>query len=268
MDFYAYHRLPLYPPCPMNVARYLTVHSDIVKSYGTVNNTLSAIVKFYQLSGYNLDVTSPILDLLLKSCKRSMSYMSKPKSPIQIGHILLIKNIVDFSNPCESAFFTALVIQFFSAVRISNLLPTTVSSITSIKHIRRSDIVQSQDSLIITLPWSKTLQNADNVFTLPIAANPGSVLDPVLIYLQFVSNNPCHSYYPAFTYVQGNVHHVMTQSVYIQYLKSFLGRIGVDPSSYSSHSVRRGSTSFQFEASVPINLIKHHGTWRSNAYQR
>ena len=268
MDFYAAHKLPLYPPCPMNVARYITVYSDRVKSYGTVNNTLSSIARFYELSGYKLDLKSPILDLLLKACKRSMSYVSKPKSPIQVAHILLIQNLIDFNDSCQFAFFIALVIQFFSAVRVSNLLPPTVSSIKSVKHIRRSDIFHVDNNLIVTLPWSKTLQNADNVFTIPIAANPGSVLDPVQLFLSFTSRNPCPPNYPVFTYVSGKVYHIMTQSVYIQYLKSFLSRIGVDPASFSSHSVRRGSTSFMFESSVPVNLIKHHGTWRSNAYQR
>ena len=268
MDFYGKHKLELYPPCPMNVARYITVYSDKVKSYGSVANTLSSISKFYELSGYHLDVKSPILDLLLKSCKRSMSYVSKPKAPIQVSHILLIKNLINFNNPAEHAFFVALVVQFFSTVRVSNLLPPTVNSIKSVKHIRRSDIIHVSDALIVSLPWSKTLQNADNVFTIPIAANPNSVLDPVSLYLSFIHANPVPLNYPAFTYRSGKLCHIMTQSVYIQYLKSFLSRIGVDPSTYSSHSVRRGSTSFMFESSVPLDLIKHHGTWRSNAYQR
>ena len=249
------------PPCPLNVARYVTMYSEKVGAFGTVSNLVNSIAKFYELSGYKLDTKSPVLDLLLKACKRTMSSVSKPKSPIQVAHILLIKNIVDFNDPCQYAFFVSLVVQFFSAVRKSNLLPATVNSLNSIKHIRRSDIVHSHDSLIITLPWSKTLQNADNVFTLPIASNPGSVLDPVSLYLQFVHNHPAPSHFPAFTYCSQGTYHIITQSVYIQYLKYFLARIGVDPASYSSHSVRRGSTSFMFESSVPTQLIKSHGTW-------
>ena len=268
LDFYAAHKLPLYPPSPVNVARYLTVYSGKVGAYATVCNTVSAIAKFYELSGFKLDVHSPVIDLLLKSCKRHMSAMSKPRSPLQVAHILLIKNIIDFSNPCHHAFFVALVIQFFSAVRISNLLPVSVNNFMSIKHLRRSDIVHVHNSIVLTLPWSKTLQNADNLFTIPIVSNPGSVLDPVALYLQFIDVHRVPSHYPAFSYTQAGTIHIITQSVYQQYLKHFLTRLGLDSSSFSSHSVRRGSASFMFESSVPNHLLKAHGTWRSNAYTR
>lgn len=268
IDFYGAHHLPLYPPCPLNVARYLTSYSAKVGAYGTLCNALSAISKFYELSGFKLDTQSPVIDLLLKSCKRHMSSVSKPKSPIQVPHILLIKNIVNFNDPAEHAFFVALVIQFFSTIRISNLLPVSVNSLNSIKHLRRSDIVFVDNCIILTLPWSKTLQNADNIFTIPIVSNPGSVLDPVYIYSQFITNHPVPPKFSAFSYQIAGVPHVITQSMYQQYLKSFLSKLGIDSSSFSSHSVRRGSASFMFESSVPNHLLKAHGTWRSNAYTR
>ena len=197
-----------------------------------------------------------------------MSSVSKPKSPLQVAHILLIRNLIDFTDPCQYAFFVALVIQFFSAVRISNLLPVSVNNMFSIKHLRRSDIVHVNNCIVLTLPWSKTLQNADDVFTIPIVSNPGSVLDPVQLYLDFTHIHHVQPHFPAFTYVISKTPYVITQSIYQQYLKHFLSQLGFDPSSYSSHSVRRGSASFMFESSVPNHLLKAHGTWRSNAYTR
>ena len=268
MNYYAAHKLPLYPPCPMNVARYLTDYSDQVGAYGTVNNILSSIKKFYELSGYSLDTRSPVIDLLLKACKRTMSSESKPKSPIQVSHIILIKNLIDFSNPLHYAFFAALVIQFFSTVRISNLLPVSANCFASNKHLKRSDIVHVQNALILTLPWSKTLQNSDNIFTIPIASNPNSVLDPVAIYLGFMYANRVPQNFPAFSYCQHGIVHILTQSVYIEYLKYFIARLGFDPVSFSSHSVRRGSASFLFECGVKTQLLKNHGTWKSDCYYR
>ena len=268
MNFYAAHKIPLYPPCPVNVARYVTVYSDQVGAYGTVNNLLSSIKKFYELSGYTLDTKSPVLDMLLKACKRTMSSVSKPKNPIEVAHILLIKNLIDVNNSVHNAFFAALVIQFFSTVRISNLLPVSSKCFKSNKHLKRSDIVHVKNALVLTLPWSKTLQNSDNIFTVPIAENPNSVLDPVAIYLSFMYANPVPSYFPAFTYCQGNMLYILTQSVYIDYLKHFLSMLGFDPTVFSSHSVRRGSASFLFQCGVKTELLKNHGTWKSHCYSR
>mgnify|MGYP001544809942 FL=1 len=139
---------------------------------------------------------------------------------------------------------------------------------SSNKHLKRSNIVQSPGALILTLPWSKTLQNGSDIFTIPIAENPNSVLDPVGIYLNFVSQFYVPINFPAFTYVQNGMYYILTQSVYIDYLKMFLARLGLDPSSFSSHSVRRGSASFLFQCGLKTDLLKNHGTWKSDCYYR
>ena len=84
--------LQLYRPVPHNVARFITMYSDKVSSFNTVNNMVSSLKTFYKLSGFELNVQSPVIDLLLRSFRRTMSSQSKPKNPIEIGHLLLIKN--------------------------------------------------------------------------------------------------------------------------------------------------------------------------------
>ena len=268
IEFCATHRLVLYPPSTMNVARFLTIYSDKVGSYATVANMLSSIKTFYRLSGYQLNTESPIIDLLMKSCKRTMSVSAKPKSPIEVGHILLIQNLIDFSDPCQYTFFLALIIQFFACLRVSNLVPTSVNHVASKCHLKRSQVSVLQNAIILTLHWSKTLQNSQDLFTIPIAGAPGSILDPFALYVNYVKQFPVPSHCPVFSYIQQGNLCVFTRSMYTKYLKSYLARIGVNPHNYSSHSVRRGSASFMNQCQVPIGLIKLHGTWRSSAYQK
>ena len=103
------------------------MYSGRVTSFHTVNNMLSSLKTFYRLSGFDLCVESPEIDLLIRSCKRTMSSDSKPKNPIEIGHLLLIKQCIDFTDPVQCSFFTALFIQFFGCLRISNLLPLSAN---------------------------------------------------------------------------------------------------------------------------------------------
>ena len=252
----------------MNVARFLTFYCDKVGSYATVNNMLSSIKTFYKYSGYHLDTSHPIIDLLMRSCRRTMSTNSKPKSPIELGHLLLIKGLIDFNNPSEFAFYLALVIQFFACLRVSNLVPPNPQALSSTRHIRRASIVHNSDSIIITLNWTKTLQNQSDMFMIPIAAAPGSLIDPVSLYREFVNRFQLPKSYPLFAYKINGVLHVLHRSMYNTYIKHFISKLGIDPLNYSSHSIRRGSATTLFSLGCPTPILKAHGTWRSDAYLR
>ena len=265
IEFCSAHKLQLYPLSIVNVSRYLTYYCQKVGSFSTVSNVVSSLKKFYALSGYVLDVNNPLIDLLLKAAKRTMSSQSKP---IQPAHIILIKQLVDVSVPIQHAFIVSLVFQFFSCVRKSNLLPPTVSNFHKAKCLKRSDIVYKQGSLVVMLPWTKTLQNSQDIYSVCIAKNQSSVLDPVSMYLQFIHMFPMPQSYPAFSFKASGKVQILTQSMYNIMLKQFMEKIGIPSHSFSSHSVRRGSSSLMFESGLDIHLLKHHGTWKSSSYQK
>ena len=267
IEFCAAHKLELYPVNISTVVRYLTHYTKKVGSYSTIANVISAISKFYSLSGFKLDVSHPLIDLLLKAAKRTMSSTSKPKSPIQVAHIILIKNVIDMSNVTHRVFIVALIFQFFTCLRKSNLLPVNTSC-KNLKCIKRQDIVQSDGSLIVNLQWSKTLQNKQDIFQVCIAPTQSTVLNPVLMYLQFISEFPLPGSFPAFSFISQGKLQVLTQRVYTQLLKHYLEVIGVPSLTFSTHSVRRGSSSFLFESGCDTHLLKHHGTWKSASYQK
>ena len=270
LNFYNQHDLPVFPPVPMNVARYLTVCASKNMVYGTIQNKLSAVAKFYRLCECNLDVSHPCLDLLMKACKRDLSATSKPKAPIEPGHILLIRTFCDQSDLTNRLFFVALVTQFFTCFRKSNLLPPSLNTFSPFKHLTRGDIKLCGSNIVFTLPWSKTLQSRDNIMTVSLAAAPpGSILDPVDIIVGFLRDFPLPKpTMPAFSLFDGHRLVVLTQQVYINLLKHHLAVLGLPPDAYSSHSVRRGGTTLLWEAGAKPNLIKLHGGWKSDCYAR
>ena len=269
IDFLSAHRLQMYPPCYVNISRYLMHFSNKVGSYGTIANTISAIKKFYSLSGFTISLDHPLIDMFLKAAKRTKSSMSKPKSPLLIEQLLLIKNIVNYQDKFHHAFIVALVFQFFSCIRKSNLLPTSMYNFKMSMCLKRKDIVYVDGSLVVLLPWTKTLQNSDDIFTIVIAKSETILFDPVSMYMDFVHKFPVpHQNCPAFSFKHQGKIVSLSQSMYINHLKSYLTAIGVHPHTYSSHSVRRGGTSYQFLSGCPVQLIKSHGTWKSAAYQK
>ena len=142
---FAMLKLVLFPPCPSTVARYLTMVTLKVASYGTIANKLSAIVKFYNICGHSLNVHHPKIDLLIKACKRDMSVTSRPKAPLEPSHLILIMHILQSGELVHIMFFAALIVQFFSCVRKSNLLPPSFRAFSTFKHLTRSDFHFTED---------------------------------------------------------------------------------------------------------------------------
>ena len=268
VNFCLAHMLPIFPPSPMNVARYLTSCSIKVTAYGTIMNKLSSVKKFYQLTGHILDVSSPIIDLLTRACKRDMSSSSKPKAPLEPGHLILINHMIDPSDVNHRLFQCALLIQFFTCIRKSNLLPPSIRGFSVKRQLTRGDIHLLPTSLLLTFPWTKTLQNSEDIFTLSIAQVPDSILDPVSLYKTFVRDFPLPANMPAFSLQNGTKLLVLTQQNYIDMLKHFLTRLGLPAESYSSHSVRRSGTTTLWQSGASQELIKAHGGWKSGCYER
>ena len=268
VNFCAAHALQIFPPVELNVARYLTCASTKVSAYSTIMNKLSAVKKFYHMYGYELKTAHPAIDLLTKACKREMSSESKPKAPIEPGHIILISHMIDPSDINHQLFLNALLVQFFSCVRKSNLLPASLRTFSPHKQLTSADIHVTQDGLVLTLPWTKTLQNNDDIVTIAIAQVPGSILDPVSSYITFIRQFPMPPGMPAFSAMAGTQIKVLTQQVYIDTLKLFLKRLGLPPEAYSSHSIRRGAATALFNAGCSQKLIKYQGGWKSNCYER
>ena len=58
---------------------------------------------------------------------------------------------------------TPFVFLFF--LRLSNILPHTVKGFDIFRQLCRGDLIFSQDSVVIIIKWSKTLQDRRNVAT-------------------------------------------------------------------------------------------------------
>ena len=269
VEFCKAHRLTVLPPNYQTVTRFLTLVTTKVSAYGTMANKISGLVKFYKLCGFNLNVHHPMIELLLKACKREMSVSARPKAPLEPGHILLISQILDNNDPYHRIFFVAMVIQFFACLRKSNLLPPSAKAFSPFHHLTRGDIHNVPGALVLTLPWSKNLQNKDNVLTIPIADVPGAILNPVQIYNQFVKEFPLSSpKMPAFALVRAGKLVVLTQQNYIDILKQYLSRLNIPADAYSSHLIRRGGRTILWRSRASQRQIKAHGGWSSQCYER
>ena len=237
-------------------------------TYGSLCNIASAIKLFYALNGYELLMSDIHVQLLMKAAKRNLSSTSKPKAPLEVPHLLHIISTANYQDPQNHAFVAAVVTAFFACLRRSNTVPPSQATFDPAKHLTRQAVVFASDSIILTLPWTKTLQDKKDIFTITIAKPQQCIIDPVAIIKNFMSQYPALPSDPAFSYYVRGARQMLTQSMLDRLLKASLASMGVPVSAYSSHSIRRGGTTLMYQGNVAPELLRAHGTWSSMSYTR
>ena len=257
------------PATVTTLCRYIAYLCRSLKSYQSIKNYLHGVsvlhkhhdAPFVGLSNYNIR-------LMLQSVRKNLGNTPLAKLPIELWMLSAFSQCLNLSVPKDAAFFSALLIAFFGFLRKSNVVPASAETFDPRRHLSRGNIICTPDSLTLCLQLTKTQQNRDASSTIAISAFDHA-LNPVAVYLNYTKLVPAPDTAPAFVFTDTYSRLTsFTHSAFVQRLKELLGIIGVDPKQYSGHSLRRGGCSLAYRAGVGKELLQHHGTWRSDCYQR
>ena len=113
---------------------------------------------------------------------------------------------------------------------------------------------------------SKTIQFQERLLSLTLPRIPGSLLCPVASLVNHLRINQVPKDMPLFSVRSGSSLRHITDAHFSSFLANVIKAAGIDSTSYSPHSFRRGGATFVFEAKVPSELIKAQGDWRSDCY--
>ena len=64
-------------------------------------------------------------------------------------------------------------------MRLSNLLPQSVSSFDHTRQLAKGDVIFGQQGAVLVVTWSKTMQNRKEFTTIPLPDLQGGSLCPV-----------------------------------------------------------------------------------------
>ena len=162
-------------------------------------------------------------------------------------------------------FWCACLLGFFLLFRKLNLVPDGKFKFNPERQLKHSDIVFTNKNVVVGIRWAKNHQFSKELLTFPLPILPGSVLCSVKALLQLFRMVPGHQQQHLFMLnAQGES---LTYRKFQNKLHSQLQLIdGVDANRFSSHSLRRGGTTFSFLSGVPPEVIKLMGNWSSDAY--
>ena len=230
-------------------------------SQASINNYLSAIKTMLQL--YDIQ-TAAFRDHRVTYFTKAL----KLKAPFRVFFktIIDIPTLTNIVSTCDSMYMgqvykACFLTSFFSFLRISNLVPHSLSSFNPLEQLARADIFFAPPGARILIKWSKTLQSKNTVRIIKVPALGRSPLCPVRALKAILAITPGSDNSPLLQVKVKTKWLPLTDSRLRKNLAIILAKLGLANSNITFHSFRRSGATLAFNSSVPLQDIVALWSW-------
>lgn len=245
-------------PCPpTQAALYATWLARDLK-YSSVLNYLSGLNYFLkQNSSSTLDYTSYELSSTLRGIKRLRGAAPRQAAPLLPGHLLHMFSYLTH-NSGHNSWRAAVLCSFRGLLRKCQV---TYSD----SCLLRKDFQFFKWGMVLCIRRSKTIQFQERVLEVPVARCPNESICAVHWTERHFRELPANPDDPAFRIpsTEGRSN-PLTYAIYQDSLRLFAARAGLDPSSISSHSLRRGGCTYLAMCGATMEELRTRGDWKSD----
>lgn len=245
-------------PCPPEQLRMYISYIARKLSYSSIKNYVSALNGFLKEEGEPpIDYKAHRLVKLMRGIRRTLGdakHQSPPLLPSHLKKMLATTN----NSPGHRAIYAAILCSFRALLRKCQV---TVSESTLTRH----NFSFYEWGMIIQVVKSKTIQFKERELLIPVAYTSNRDLCAVTWTARHFADFPADDASPAFLLPQGDSTTPLTYAIYNASIKLWCSKIGLDPLSISSHSLRRGGATFMRMSGASIQEIKERGDWHSDA---
>jgi hypothetical protein len=249
-------------------------HIAPTKSADTVKQIIASI-KSHQIDcGYDNSVFDN--DAQVQRILRGVSIVNgvkgtqKPKlirDPITHD---LLKRMVQH---CDDSFDgmtmrAAMCVAFAGFLCVGDFTYTKWDTTSHLTSISQGHVSFTKDTVTLILPKSKTDTTTKGTH-IPMAATNDSICPRAALAKLFTTypsppNSPLFARSYAFSYNQGTM---FTRIWFVEKVRTYLSKCGMDPSKYNSHSFHRGAAHSATAADISESEIQVLGRWASNKYK-
>ena len=245
LNFCADYELRPLPVTTEVVCLYVTELTKTV-CYQTITQYVSGVWSLHKYLDYMYpDPTSFIIQSTLRGAKRLLGASTNPALPLSPENLCAIFRTLDMSSPMDVKFWAALILSFRCLLRVSHL-------VSSPHQLCVKDIEFNQEGFDLVMRSSKTIQFQERINRIPVIQAPGSILCPVAILSDYITDSGRKGSQPLFGFSYDKY------NAKLQRACKAIGLVG----HYSTHSVRRGSASY-LATFLPLHDVKAYGDWRS-----
>lgn len=268
LTFTIYFGLPDFPATPIRLALFAQFLSRSFESVSSIQNYLSGVRTFHLILGLPPpNLNDSVVKLCTQGLQRGKPGLVHRAHPITPDMLSLMARHVDPNNLQQWAGWTAILIGFFTFSRRSNLVPISPTKFNPEHQLQRADILVNHGQLVVIFKWSKTNQFSRRALPVPVSALPGTLICPVAAYNHLIATLPARSSDPAFAFLKHGKITPFSQSQLQELIKQLASDIDLDPSNFSTHSLRRGGATFASKTGCGPEQIKNFGDWKSDCFR-
>ena len=255
---------PYDAPAPYNVCWYLEHLATRGLVSTTIANHLSSLRTYFSMAGLD---TSPLFARHVVNALRAISitvrHVSDPALAITPE---VVKGALQHLGVLNQPYHMRLAItwMFNGFLRQSNIAPRTVNSFDPTRHLTRGDASLQQDSIVLALKWSKTMQKSKTPSKILLQPLPGSPLCPVKAYQDLLVVAPTyHPQQPLLQFPDGNS---ITAPHIAREWTTLLQKARIPIKGNTLHGLQRGGASFSYhDGGATLEDVMAHGSWASSA---
>ena len=245
-------------PCDMQQACLYMVYLARRLSFSSIRNYMSA------LNNHLKDLSIPPLDYAdhkFKKClagiKRVKGAGVKQASPLLPRELLRIFDHMSRAPPHTSV-RAAMLLSFRALLRKGHVTHSDLSLV-------REDFCFKPWGLLLNVVKSKTNQYRERVHKIPVSCVRDTRLCAVYWVRKHFEECPAEPQSRAFRVPKGGNSVPLTYKFYLKVIKTIATIAGLDSSTFSTHSLRRGGATFLRMSGASLQVIKERGDWSSDA---
>lgn len=250
-------------PIPCNSGQVALYVSFLTRSlqYSSVKGYISALSMYLKSVGQEgVDYKNYRVYAALRGARRTLGDITKQAAPILPHHILNIQQYLT-GNTGHVSFKAALLLSFRALLRKQQV---TKSEAT----LRRGDVTIHKWGLMLTVRRSKTIQYKQRELKIPVSRVEDTRLCAVTWIEKHMAQMPAGKKDPLFMIPGPAGPEAIPYKAYQLTLKMICKQAGLDPSEFSSHSLRRGGATYLGMVGASVEEIKTRGDWSSECYMR
>ena len=245
-------------PCPPSqVALYITYMARRL-SASSIRNYVSGLSYFLKCEG------SPAVDYqdftvirAMAGASRKLGEAVRQAAPLLPAQLKVMLGFLS-DAPVHVLFKAAILTSFRALLRKQNVTDSDAT-------LKRRDFQFFKWGMIISVGKSKTIQKGERKVLIPVTYTPDESLCAVRWTQRHFEQVPMSQEGPAFAY-PSTPSKALPYHTHQAAIKWLAGLAGMDPDWFSSHSLRRGGTTFLWLAGASIEEIKARGDWSSDTY--
>ena len=262
MSFCGDNDLTPLPASDMDVCRFLVYLARTCK-FSTINNYLSAIISLHKYFGYEASFReSYLIKLLLSGFKNELGTAVSAKHSLSVDQLLLMYKNLDLSDLNVVTLWSALIFTFRTMLRKCNVVPDGQGED---QHVRRKHIEVTDKGILVHVCTTKTLKHKDRILKVPVHYVDNQGLCAASMLLAHFLRRPGDPNDNLFYLLKKGAWVPMCYNDLLGFLKAQVAKLGLDPSLYGLHSLRRAAATYYHQLGLSLTDVMLLGDWKSLA---